>query len=170
MKKKLILTIIIILVVVFALCFFVLSDSTLIPNNGLNNKKVSQCGFIDSKGNINVGNISYSLPEGYKQGETNNFGHISITNGSNEIFFGVYYDKTIDDLTEEYMNYTTSHNQTATKSKFTQNSLDITRYVNDQVGANHYWFKHNGKIYTIYTWVKTPNDDEVITKLIDSIK
>ena len=168
MKKEFTIVIIILLVVV-AIGFFVLHDFNLNVNSTSNNV-VKQSGSIDSSGVIHVGDISYTMPEGYKQGETNDLGHIAITNGSNKIFFAVYDDKSVDFLSEEYMNYTKAHNQTATVSKFTENGIDVTKNVNDQVGATHCWFNHNGKVYTIYTWAKTPNDDKIISNLINSIK
>ncbi|MBQ6099351.1 MAG: hypothetical protein IJL02_05755 [Methanobrevibacter sp.] len=131
-------------------------------------------GFFDFGGSnsseiIEVGAAKFHMPEGYHIDENNSNADLAITNGSNVFFIKKCGGKSANPYIEEYVNYTTENGQSLSNSTLKINDFLVYRYINNQNQAVHYWFVYNKEVYTIYTWVNTPNCDGIAFELINSL-
>ena len=154
MKKR---TILIILII-----FLVLIVSGFLFFNQNSNQETPS-----DNNHLNVGDLNFTLPDGYSGNLIDEL-NANLTNGNDLIFITRYYDDNITTHVDNYITERSEQNQTVEVSNFTVNSIIVTKATNMNTGANHYWFSLNGKVYSIYSWSKIDNMDNITSDLIKS--
>ena len=117
---------------------------------------------------ITVGNVNLTLPSGFHKGTSNSINDTNITNGTHTLFIAMYDSNDINKYVNMYINSSKERNYTVSTSNFTIDSIEVTKAVNDQTGAEHFWFIKDDKVYSIYDWEKLNNIDNIIFDLIKS--
>lgn len=118
---------------------------------------------------VDVGDASFNLPEGYSIGSINSEGDTNITNGNYSIFIKEYNNDNISRYINKYTDSLEKKNKTFECSNLTVDNMTISR-VEVEKKTVHYWFVHDKKVYTIYTWDNINGIDSIVIDLIKSIK
>lgn len=124
--------------------------------------------FFQEK-SVHVGDLNFEVPKGYHEGVLNHLGDVNLTDGSHSICIGKYSDDNIQKYVKNYVNERTKNNDTIKQSTTTIDNQQVYKAENKNTGATHYWFVSNGKVYTIYSWDKVDNMDEIVSNLVKSM-
>ena len=116
---------------------------------------------------LQVGEINYKIPEGYKYIGLNEHGSPTLTNGLDSIYFTYYNDTNISHHVKEHIDECKSKNRTVVLSNFTVNDIFVYKTVNSK-NSNHFWFVCDNKTYSFFTWKETFNMDDIARSLISS--
>ena len=128
---------------------------------------LTYAGIIDLGENVQVGEVKFKLPEGYKNMGVNKYGYKTASNGLDSLYFDSYGDKNVSKYIKEYKEDCISKNKTFKISNFTTNGINVYKLVDSQ-NATHYWFKHGDKTYTILTWKEVFKVDDIVKNMISS--
>ena len=129
--------------------------------------------YIVKDKHVKVGAATFTLPEGYHVGTLNKNNDTNITNGYDAIFLR---DCGNDNITKYIKNFVklkkSKENTTKVKVKnFTVDDTIVYKVYSANNTSNvHYWFEHNGEVYTIYSWSASRSTDKIVTDLIKSVK
>lgn len=124
-------------------------------------------GIIDLGESVQVGDVKFKLPEGYKNMGVNKHGYQTASNGLDSLYFDSYGDKNVSKYIKECKNDCISKNKTFKISNFTTNGINVYKLVDSQ-NATHYWFKYGDKTYTIFTWKEVFRADDIVKNMISS--
>lgn len=124
-------------------------------------------GIFNQDESVQVGEINFKLPEGYKYIGINKYDYQTATNGLDSIYFDYYNDTNLSQHVKEYEDDCDSKNKTYVTSNFTANNIDVYKLV-DSKNATHYWFVHGDKTYTVLTWKEIFKADDIVKHLIES--
>lgn len=148
-KSKILIIVIIIVVALFAIFFNPITN----PTDNF----------------IKVGDATFDLPNEYHENKTDS-GELSITDGSHSIYFKEYNDSNITDYVLGYENFKLEKGYNSTITNFTIDGTQIYKLtVPSEPGNTQYWFIHNDKVYSIYSWTYTPEIDSIVINLIKSV-
>lgn len=128
--------------------------------------------FVDFDSTFKVGNTEFVIPEGYSEGNFNEFGATNITNGTNSIFILENNDTNVMEYVHDYENYiNNTRNQSMNILTFTIDDMLVYKTDNvDNPNIIHYWFVKNNKTYDIYTWDGNEKIDSIVISMIKSSK
>lgn len=119
---------------------------------------------------VRVGDISYTLPDGYHVGKVNGNNDTVITNGVDQIFLAVYGKSDVNEYVNNYVDYKKTNNTTVDVKSFEVGEYKVYKSeIPNDANTTHYWFGKNNKVYSIYSFVNNPNRDDITIKLINSI-
>ena len=107
---------------------------------------------------INIKGTNFTIPDKYYKSGLNENGDINITNGTNSLFIGHYNETKKKKHINDYFNYCTSHNQSATFSNLTIENIIVYKTVINQNNFKTYWFEKNNQTYLCYYSVKEHNN------------
>lgn len=117
---------------------------------------------------VQIGNGEFTLPDGYMKGEINEFGALTLTNGTNSIYIVEKNDSDIPKYLKEYGEFIKDKNETMTFINLTIDNVDVYKTDNvDNPTTVHYWFNKNNKTYEIYSW---DGNNKMDTLVVDMIK
>ena len=151
MKKKFIIIALIIIVLLILGCFIYLD-------------------FFNQSNVIKVGNSNFTIPDGYHKGEVNEFGALSITNGSNSIYLSENNGTDVQGYINIYGNILKEKNESINVTSLNIDNFEIFKVTSVNNTNNvHYFFINNNKTYDIYTWGSNDKLDRVIINLIESL-
>lgn len=122
-----------------------------------------------SNDKISVGEMKFSIPNGYHKGVNNSANDLNLTNGYNSIFFAKSEGSNVNKYINEMNDFIKKQNRTPILSNFTANNTLIYKVtiVND-TQYYRYWFVDGNTTYCIYTWDGNTNTDNLVTSLISS--
>ena len=125
-------------------------------------------GFFNND-KISVGEMKFSIPEGYHKLVNNSANDLNLSNGYNSIFFVKYEGKNVNKSINEMNEFIKNQNRTPILSNFTVNDTLVYKVtiVND-TQYYRYWFVDGNSTYCIYTWDGNTNTDNLVTTLINS--
>ena len=126
--------------------------------------------FNNNDKQIKVGNAKFDLPEGYSVSGLNSAGDLKITKNNDSIYFKEYKGNNSKTYVDNYIKDREKANESVSSSQFKINNISIYKATNENSSSNHYWFSNKGKVYTIYSWDETENIDDIVSKLIKSMK
>lgn len=152
MKKKV--AIILLVIVLIVLCSLVFSQKENIQSN---TQLKLEC-------------TTFNLPEGYYVGNPNNQGDANITNGTYSIFIAEYNESDINIHINQYKNYMMKNNKSVDIKNYTTGGIPVYESTYDNMSTNHFWFKNNNKVYSIYAWESNKNLNNLVYGLIKSTK
>ena len=118
---------------------------------------------------IKVGDANFILPSGFSAKGSNEIGDLIISDNNNQIYLAEYENDTVGDYITYYAHERNLNNETISSSNFTIGSTTVYKTTNTNTSSNHYWFVKDGKTYTIYSWNKIENMDNIVSDLIKSI-
>ena len=124
-------------------------------------------GIINEDETLQVGEINFKIPEGYKYIGFVKEGFPALNNGLDSIYFDCYNDTNISHHVNDFLNECKSKNRSVDVSNFTTNDIFVYKVVNSK-NSTHYWFVYGDKTYTFFTWKETFNIDDIAHYLIDS--
>lgn len=124
--------------------------------------------FFQAEEQIEVGDVNFTLPNGFHQGTPNSQGDINITNGTVSIFIAKYDGTNVTPYINRYQDNVNKTNNTVSSSNFTIDDINVYKSVNEGTGSKHYWFVKNNNVYSIYVWSDYENIDNIIFDLIKS--
>ncbi len=124
--------------------------------------------FYPQEDHILVGDVNFTLPPGFHEGTINSIGDVNITNGTHTLFIAYYNDNNITKYVQMYTNGSNQTNYTYSISNFTIDDIFVCKAVNDQGGAEHFWFVKNNHVYSVYDWEKYDDIDRIFFDLIKS--
>lgn len=131
------------------------------------------CGFLMSNGigtqdQIEIGNNTFTLPSGYHEGNPNKMGDVNITDGTHSVFVSAS-NGDINKKIDGYVSYASKNNDSVALSNFSVNSTRVYKAINvNDTNFVRCWFEYNDTIYTVYTWAKNPDMDDIVSELIKS--
>ncbi|WP_407379218.1 hypothetical protein [Methanobrevibacter sp.] len=128
---------------------------------------LTYAGIINQEETLQVGEINFKLPEGYKFAGYTEQGYPKITNGLDSIYFEYYNDTDISKHVKNFTDYCKTKNRNVTLSNFTTGDVTVYKTVTSD-HRNNYWFVNGDKTYTFFTWKETFNVDDLANYLIDS--
>lgn len=128
---------------------------------------LSYLGVFNHEETLQVGEINFKLPEGYKLVGKDKDGNEKITNGLDSILFTYYDDTNVSQHVNNYIKYCNSKKWNVNSSNFTTNGVVVYETVTS-TGSNHYWFVYKDKTYAFFTSKETFNIDDIAHSLIDS--
>ena len=128
---------------------------------------LTYAGIITQDETLQVGEINFKIPEGYKSIGFVDQGFPAINNGLDSIYFDYYNDTNISNHVKDFVNDSESKNRSVVVSNFTTNDIFVYKAVNSK-NSTHYWFVYGDKTYTFFTWKETFNIDDIARNLIDS--
>ena len=151
MNKKLIVAILVIIILLVIIGFTDLSQ------------------FYNSQNQINVGNDTFILPDGFHEGTPKNE-YTNITNGYDTIFLKECGADNITKYTKQYIKNKQNNNTSVHMKKFTVNdTLAYKASLDNNPNAVRYWFNYNDKVYTIYSLNANNNTDKIVKDIIRCI-
>lgn len=93
-----------------------------------------------------------------------------MTNGKESICISKETGKNINSTIEHYTKVKNeTENVTVTTTSFMAGNIVV--YKSEILQDNntvHYWYEDNGNVYSIFTWNKSPNSDQIVSELIKS--
>lgn len=111
--------------------------------------------FSTQNSTVKIGDAVFTLPNGYKEDGVNEYGALTITNGTNSIYLVEHNDKDISKHVSEYENVTNYKNETMRIENFTMNNTLFYKTNNvDNPNTVHIWFVKNNNTYDIYKFDK----------------
>lgn len=130
-------------------------------------------GFLASEflyqSQVSVGDIKFSIPEGYHKGANNNANDINLTNGYNSIFITKYNDSDVNKHVLEMREFVKTQNHTPIITNFTVDNITVYKLtIVNNTQYYRYWFVDKDITYGIYTWDGNTNTDNLVSKLIKS--
>lgn len=125
---------------------------------------------VPSKNQLKLDNTTFTLPGGYYVGSPNKVGDANITNGTYSIFIAEYNGSDIDVYINQYKNYMLENNKSVIIKNYTTNGISVYESTYNNMSTNHFWFKNNDKIYSIYAWESNKNLNNLVYELINSTK
>lgn len=129
---------------------------------------LSYAGVFSHDDTVSVGDVTFKLPEGYKNIGANKKGYERATDGLDTIYFTSYDDKNLSGHVNKYIKDCKSKNKTVVLSNFTNNGVSVYKTVGND--STHYWFIHDGKTYAFFTWKEIlPMEDKIARSLINSV-
>lgn len=128
---------------------------------------LTYAGIINQDETLQVGEINFKIPEGYKYIGFVEQGFPALNNGLDSIYFDYYNDTNISNHVKDFVNYYESKNSSVVVSNFTVNDISVYKAVNSK-NSTHYWFVYGDKTYTFFTWKETFNIDDIARNLIES--
>ena len=123
---------------------------------------------VNQQNEIQLGNLSLQMPNGYEWGGLNKDNDIAIKNGTNTIYLSNTNNTDIKQEVENYITYLKNRNLSFTQSVFEINNISVEKVT--EGGTEHYWFETNGSVYTIYTWESNEKMEETVREIITSIR
>lgn len=124
---------------------------------------------FNNNSQVSVGNAKFKLPSGFHEGTLNSAGDVNITNGYDTVFIKEHNESNITKCLKDYKKYKRDNNRTVKISNFTVNNTLVYKTTVKNESTIHYWFEHNGKVYSIYSWSKNNNFNDIATDLINSV-
>lgn len=126
---------------------------------------------LNNMNTVRVGDITYTLPDGYHKINHKTLNDTCITNGKDEIFLAVYGKDNVTQYVNDYVKYKEGNNTTVNITTLNINNIVVYKstIINDTNNV-HYWFANKNKVYSIYSYVENPKRDDIIIDLITSIK
>lgn len=120
------------------------------------------------KDTVDVGDLSFKLPEGYHESTLSDHGFWTITNGDDPIFIDYYNDSDAYKYVDFEVKRIENNNESIDVSNFTINNTKVynTLYMSS---VSQYWFAKDGKVYTIYTWNTNEELDSYMKDMISSV-
>ena len=112
---------------------------------------------------VKVGTTEFVLPSGYHEGDLNDFGAVSVSNGTNTVYLLEYNGSDEVKYVNKYLDFKKGSNESISISQFNSGNTTIykTNNVNDTKNV-HYWFAKGNKSYEIYTWDVNPEMDNIV--------
>ena len=118
---------------------------------------------------VKLGDVEFTLPEGFYKKDTGKSGKVMITDGENEITMINYDDDNIKDHIQKYEDYVNSNNQTVKIKNFKSDGVKVYKStIKENPKVIHYWFNKDGKTYSLYTSKANDGTEEIILNLIGS--
>lgn len=118
-----------------------------------------------------VGSATFTLPDGYNVTETKNENNVKISNGFNTVTVACYDNKNITKYVDDYVSLKEGNNYHVNISNYTLGNHTVFKSELDNDTSNvHYWFKHGGKTYTIFSSDANKHMNKLANQLIGSIK
>ena len=119
---------------------------------------------------FHIGNYSFKIPEGYKEGNRDNLNIVNLTNGNHCVFITVYENSNnMDDYVNKDIEYITNANKTPVVTNFTHGDIPVTKLTVDNGYSIFYWFEINGDIIHVYTWDGNDEIESILFNFIESI-
>lgn len=128
---------------------------------------LTYAGIFNQEETLQVGEINFKLPEGYRYVGFVKQGFPKTTNGLDSIYFDYYNDTNISSYVNDFVNECHSKNRSVVVSNFTTNDISVYKAVSS-TNSTHYWFVYADKTYTFFTWKETFKIDDIARYLIDS--
>lgn len=125
--------------------------------------------FNSKSHDIKVGEIYFDMPNGFSINESNE-SSVRIYGDGHSIIISQLIGNDIDRYVDGYILELENLNSTAIISNQTLKGINTIKVESNSTGAIHFWFKYDGKIYSISTWGKFNKMDEITSKLIESMK
>lgn len=121
------------------------------------------------KDTVKVGTAEFNLPNGYKEGELNEFGAVSISNGTNTVYLSEYNSSDPQESINQYLNIKKGDNMSVYITEFDVSGSKIYKTKNlNETKNTHYWFVKDNKTYEIYSWAENPEMDNIVMEFINS--
>lgn len=129
------------------------------------------CGvlLIGSLNAFSFGDSEMKLPDGFYKGEDNKNGDMNITNGNVTLFLKEINASDINESVASYEKHCAKNNYSIVKENIHLNNVDVYKITEAKTEASHYWFEHNGKGYSIYSWKKVDNSDKIVSDIISKL-
>lgn len=152
MKKKSILVILVIIILLAIAGAYALNQ----PN--------------DSDTQVKVGSATFNLPNGFHSVASDKDDVVNITNGYDTLLLKECGEKNITKYTKSYVKNAKDKNLSVQMKNFTADNVVVykSKLVNNTKNI-HYWFEHDGNVYTCYTYDGNDNTDNVVVDLIKSL-
>lgn len=116
---------------------------------------------------IKVGDAIFTLPDKYVESNLNEMNDTTIENGNDKIYLSTCSNNVYNEAVQ-YIKDLEKRNLTNNLTTF--DVKGTTLYKVDVPGSvtAHYWFELNGKGYTIYSWTKINDLDNIVIGLVES--
>ena len=120
------------------------------------------------KDTVDVGDLSFKLPEGYHETTRSENGFWTISDGDDAIFLDYYNDSDAYKHVDYEVKKIENAHGTLDVSNFTVNDTTVynTLYLSS---VSQYWFAKDGKVYNIYTWNTNDKLESDMRDLISSV-
>ena len=118
---------------------------------------------------LKLENYQFDLPEGFHSVGNNKNGDMKITNGKATLFISKFNADDLNKSINSYKEHCAKNNYVVKESNITLNNIDIYKITETKLGSTHYWFTHDGIGYSIYTWNKVENSDDIVSDLINKM-
>ena len=128
---------------------------------------LTYAGIINQDETLQVGEINFKVPEGYRYAGLTDQGFSILNNGLDSIYFDYYDDTNVSTHVKDFVKDCESKNRSVVVSNFTTNDIFVYEAVNSK-NSTHYWFVYGDKTYTFFTWKETFKIDDIAHYLIDS--
>ena len=118
-----------------------------------------------------VGDTNFTLPDGYSIKGLNDLGDLILISddGKNPIYIAKYNNKgTVKGIMKDYVSGREQLNESISVSNLTINGIEMYKSTNEKNGANHFWFGSKGDVYSIYTWNKNKDIDNIVIQLLSN--
>ena len=148
MEKKSILMILVIIILVVVIGTFAFNLSTA------------------SNTQVKVGSSTFNLPDCFYEVNSSKPNVVNITNGYDDAYLKECGDKNITKYVKKYADDIKESNKTVKIKNFTVDNVVVYKCVVNNTNKIHYWFNHDGKVYTCYTYKGSNNMDDIVTDLI----
>lgn len=127
--------------------------------------------YTDSSNQVQIGSNTFKLPQGFKVVDSSKSDVVNITNGYDTIYLKECGDNDITKYVNKYVKDIKDNNKTAKTKNFTVDNVIVYKStVVNNTHTIHYWFEHNGKVYTCYTYDANKNTEDIVTDLIKNSK
>lgn len=121
----------------------------------------------NSKNQVKVGATTFSIPNGFYEGSLNSDGDVNITNGYDTFFLKECGKGNMTKYIKDYKNYKNNTTKNMSITNFTvDNTLVYKSTMLNESYIIHYWFKHDGIVYSMYTWSGNKKSDTIVSDLI----
>lgn len=118
---------------------------------------------------VKVGESTFNIPEGYREGNLNEVGAVNLTNGYSSIFLSEYNTTDVESYVEGYVKNLEDQNISVDVVNYTVDDVMVYKSDNKNDSGNiHYWFVKNNKMYTVYTWDGSKEIESVVENFINS--
>ncbi len=124
--------------------------------------------FPSEEEHVQVGDVNFTIPQGYQVGGLNSDGDLTLTNGTAYIYLADYNGDDVKPYVDKYKDYVNKTNASVSTSDFTVDDIQVYKAVNEDKGAEHFWFVKDNKVYTVYVWSNHPGIDDTIIDIIKS--
>ena len=115
-----------------------------------------------------IGDATFKLPSGYHVEASNaSDGSINISNGDKSFYLLKYDTNNVEKCIKEYLNYKKSAHYNITVTNTTVGNVKLYKStIAETPDTVHYWFKLGKKVYSIYSWDKNEDLDNIVADLI----
>lgn len=152
MKKKIAIILLLVILIVFLGLF------------------ASHKGDVQNNTQLKLECTTFNLPEGFYVGNSNDHGDANVTNGTYSIFIAEYNESNIDVYINQYKNYMAENNKSVFIKNYTTGGIPVYEATSGNMSANHFWFKNNNRVYSIYAWESNKDLNNLVYGLINSTK